>query len=55
MMRRWNVANLDDYWVPWLEDWRGVEPAERAVRHKSGLQWLVLGVRDCITPSRHSA
>ena len=43
-LRRWNVANLDDYWARWLQGWRNVEPAEQAVRHKSGLQWLVLGV-----------
>lgn len=43
-LRRWNLANLDVYWVRWLEGWRGVEPAEPRVRHKSGLQWLVLGV-----------
>ena len=43
-LRQWNLANLDAYWVPWLQWWRGVEPAEARVRHKSGLQWLVLGV-----------
>lgn len=44
-LRRWNVANLDDYWVPWLQGWRRrVQPAEPPIRHKSGLQWLVLGV-----------
>lgn len=43
-LRRWNVANLDDYWARRLRDWRGIDPTEPAVRHKSGLQWLVLGV-----------
>lgn len=39
-----NKANLDEYWARWLRGWLGAEPAEPAVRHKSGLQWLVLGV-----------
>lgn len=43
-LRHWNRANLDTYWARWLEWWRGVEPAEPRVRHRSGLQWLVLGV-----------
>lgn len=43
-LRRWNLANLDDYWGGWLERWRGLQPAEPRIRHKDGLQWLVLGV-----------
>ncbi|MGH9122216.1 MAG: hypothetical protein ACRDYC_09790 [Acidimicrobiales bacterium] len=43
-LRQWNLANLDRYWVEWTQWWRGVEPEERRVRHKDGLQWLVLGV-----------
>jgi hypothetical protein len=44
VLRRWNIDNLDTYWVDRVTEWRRREPSEPAVRHKSGLQWLVLGV-----------
>jgi hypothetical protein len=43
-LRRWNLANLENYWVDWLQWWRGVEPTDARVRNEYGLQWLVLGV-----------
>jgi len=43
-LRRWNLANLENYWVDSLQRWRRVEPHEAPVRHEYGLQWLVLGV-----------
>lgn len=43
-LRRWNVANLDDYWRGRLEWMQGLEPTEWVMRWEYGLQWLVLGV-----------
>jgi hypothetical protein len=43
-LRRWNLANLDAYWVGRVKEWCRRKPTERAVRHEYGLQWLVLGV-----------
>lgn len=41
---RWNLRNLDSYWMARIDEWRRVDPIEARIRHESGLQWLVLGV-----------
>jgi hypothetical protein len=43
-LRRWNIANLDGYWSPWVQRARAEVATEARVRHEYGLQWLVLGV-----------
>jgi len=42
-LRRWNLANLDDYWVAKTGEGERVPP-EFWARWESGLQWVVLGI-----------
>ena len=42
-LRRWNLANLDDYWVAKTGEGERVRP-EFWARWESGLQWVVLGI-----------
>ena len=42
-LRRWNLANLDDYWVAKTAEAERVPP-EFWARWESGLQWVVLGI-----------
>ncbi len=42
-LRRWNLANLDDYWVAKAGEAERVRP-EFWARWESGLQWVVLGI-----------
>lgn len=42
-LRRWNLANLDDYWVAKASEGERVQP-EFWARWESGLQWVVLGI-----------
>ncbi len=42
-LRRWNLANLDDYWVAKTSEGERVRP-EFWARWESGLQWVVLGI-----------
>lgn len=42
-LRRWNLANLDDYWVAKTAEGERVRP-EFWARWESGLQWVVLGI-----------
>ena len=44
VLRRWNLANLDNYWSEWLQRARTQDATEARVRSEYGLQWLVLGV-----------
>jgi hypothetical protein len=43
VLRRWNLANLDDYWVAKTGEGERVRP-EFWTRWESGLQWVVLGI-----------
>jgi hypothetical protein len=43
-LRRWNLANLDNYWSDWVRRARAQDATEARVRHEYGLQWVVLGV-----------
>jgi hypothetical protein len=42
-LRRWNLANLDDYWIAKTGEGERVRP-EFWARWESGLQWVVLGI-----------
>lgn len=42
-LRRWNLTNLDDYWVGKIGEGERVRP-EFWARWESGLQWVVLGI-----------
>jgi hypothetical protein len=42
-LRRWNLTNLDDYWVAKTAEAERVPP-EFWARWESGLQWVVLGI-----------
>lgn len=42
-LRRWNLGNLDDYWVAKTAEAERVPP-EFWARWESGMQWVVLGI-----------